>query len=126
MKRVATIGVILVLAAMFAAPLMAQNVVDATGNSGSVKEIEVTSSGMRFTPSEIRVNVGDTVRITYRNGGGRHDWVIDEFDAATPVITGGQSATVEFVADRAGTFEFYCGVPGHRAAGMFGQFVVVE
>lgn len=126
MKRVTTIGVILALAAVFTAPLVAQNVVDATGNSGSVKEIEVTSTGMRFTPSEIRVNVGDTVRITYRNGGGRHDWVIDEFDAATPVITGGQSATVEFVADRAGTFEFYCGVPGHRAAGMFGRFVVVE
>ncbi|MFN2312139.1 MAG: plastocyanin/azurin family copper-binding protein, partial [Spirochaetia bacterium] len=36
------------------------------------------------------------------------------------------SQTVEFVADRAGSFEFYCSVPGHRQAGMYGTFVVVE
>ena len=118
--------VIAIVALAVAGPLFAQNVVDVTGQSGPVKEIEVSSTGLRFSPNEIRVNLGDTLRITYRNGGGRHDWVIDEFDAATPVIAGGQSATVEFVADRAGTFEFYCSVGGHRAAGMVGALVVVE
>ena len=125
MKHVTAIVSVLALAVLSAAPLFADSVVDLTANSGTVHEIEVTSSGLRFTPTEIRVNVGDTVRITYRNGGGRHDWVIDEFDAATPLLNAGQSATVEFVADQAGTFEYYCGVPGHRAGGMVGQLVVV-
>ena len=118
--------VLAVLVALFvSAPLFAE-VIDATGNPGTVKEIEVTSTGMRFNQTEIRVNLGDTVRLTYKNGGGRHDWALAEFNAATAVITGGQSSTVEFVVDKAGTFEFYCGVPGHRAAGMVGRFVVVE
>lgn len=118
----------LLLILFVTAPLFAQTgVVDLTGDSSEVKEIEVTSRGMAFTTSEIRVNLGDTVRVTYVNGGGRHDWVIDEFEGArTAVITGGRSETVEFVADKAGTFEFYCSVPGHRQAGMYGQFVVVD
>ncbi len=126
MKTQKIVSIVALLALVFAAPVVSQNVVDLTGESGSVREIEVSSSGLRFTPNEIRVNLGDTVRITYRNGGGRHDWVIDEFDAATPVIAAGQTSTVEFVADQAGSFEFYCSVPGHRASGMVGTLVVVE
>lgn len=109
-------------------PVVAQTgVVDLTGETGSVKEVEVHSRGMAYTTSEIRVNLGDTVRVTYVNGGGRHDWVIDEFEGArTAVIAGGRSETVEFTADQAGTFEFYCSVPGHRQAGMYGAFVVLD
>lgn len=103
------------------------DVIDLTGESGEVKEVEVRSRGLNFMPTEIRVNRGDTVRVTYVNGGGRHDWVLDEFEgAATEVLSAGQSQTVEFVADQAGTFEYYCGVPGHRQAGMVGSFVVVD
>jgi plastocyanin len=109
-----------------ALPAVAQDVVDLTDQSGSVKEVTITNDGYDYMPAEIRVNVGDTVRLTYENGGGFHDWVLDEFDAATQRITGGQSDTIEFTADRAGTFEFYCSVGNHRALGMVGDFVVVE
>jgi plastocyanin len=125
MKTTLRIGMSLLFALAFVIPLAAETV-DATGDSG-VKEIEITNRGLVFSVSEMRVNVGDTVRVTFTNGGGRHDWVLDEFDGAqTDVIRAGQSQTVEFVADKAGTFEFYCSVPGHRQAGMYGTFVVVE
>lgn len=107
-------------------PAVAQDVVDLTDRSGSVKEVTITNDGYDYMPAEIRVNVGDTIRLTYENGGGFHDWVLDEFDAATQRTTGGQSDTIEFTADRAGTFEFYCSVGNHRALGMVGDFVVVE
>jgi plastocyanin len=114
-------------AVLLVAPgLFADEVIDATGWTDDVKEIEVSSVGLRYTPVEIRVNRGDTVRITYVNTRGVHDWVLDEFDVATARISAGQSETVEFVADQAGEFEFYCSVPGHRAGGMFGRFIVVE
>lgn len=103
-----------------------ENVIDSTGWDDEVIEIEVRSAGLRYLPAEIRVNVGATVRITYVNGGGRHDWVLDEFDAATAIIGARQSETVEFVADKVGEFEYYCSVPGHRQGGMFGRFIVVE
>ncbi len=128
MKSIRLVPVLVVVLMVLAAvPAFSQsNVVDLTGESG-VKEVEVRSRGLAFEVSEIRVNRGDTVRVTYVNGGGRHDWVIDEFEGArTAMISAGQSETVEFVADRAGTFEFYCSVPGHRSAGMYGSFVVVD
>jgi nitrite reductase (NO-forming) len=118
----------LMMVALLSTPVFADDhIVDLTDVDSDVKEVEVTSRGLSFDIEEIRVNVGDTVRVTYVNGGGRHDWVLDEFDGAqTEVISGGNEQTIEFVADQAGSFEFYCSVPGHRQAGMFGRFVVVD
>lgn len=121
-KLTLLVGILLIVAGV--SSLTAQNVVDRTDVTSGVVEITVTSRGMRFTPSEIRVNEGVTVRLTYENGGGGHDWVLDEFDAATDFLRGGQSETIEFVASEAGEYEFYCSVPGHRRAGMFGAFIV--
>ncbi len=118
--------VLVLLVAPFGFAEEDEGVIDATEWTDEIIEIEVTNAGLRFMPAEIRVALGSTVRITYVNGGGRHDWVLDEFDAATAVISARQSDTIEFVADEAGEFEFYCGVPGHRAAGMYGAFIVVD
>ena len=104
--------------------LLAAVVVPAVAQAQQTVEITVTSRGFDFTPEEIRVNLGDRVVLTYENGGGFHDWVLDEFDAATRQISGGQSQTIEFVADKAGEFEFYCSVGNHRARGMVGTFIV--
>jgi plastocyanin len=117
---------ILVVLIIGAVPAISQEVIDLTDQSGSVKEVTITNDGYDYLPNEIRVNVGDTVRLTYENGGGFHDWVLDEFDAATSRISGGNSDTIEFTADTAGTYEFYCSVGNHRALGMVGDFVVVE
>ena len=97
---------------------------DSMMEEGAVKEFIVESKGLNFTPNEIKVKVGDTVRVTYKNTLGKHDWTLDEFGAKTQMLDAGQEETVEFVADKAGTFEFYCSVAGHRAAGMKGTLVV--
>src|SRR3989338_6726741 len=89
--------------------------------TGTTKTFEVTGEPFMFTPAEIRVKVGDTVRINFTNKAGMHDWVIDEFSARTKVLQAGQSETIEFVAEQAGTFEYYCSVANHRAQGMVGK-----
>lgn len=73
---------------------------------------------------ELKVKQGDKVRIEFTSTGGFHDWTLDEFNAATNKVNEGQSAFVEFVADKKGTFEYYCSVGSHRANGMKGVFVV--
>ena len=70
------------------------------------------------------VNVGDTVRITLRNTGGMHDLKIDEFNAKTKVLQSGEEETIEFVVDKAGTFEYYCSIGTHRQMGMVGTLTV--
>jgi len=90
----------------------------------TVKEFVVTGTNFSFSPSEIRVKKGDKVRIVFRNAGGVHNWRIDEFSAATSVIREGGETTVEFIADKAGEFEYYCEVGNHRALGMVGRLIV--
>lgn len=108
------------------APVFAQEVAEVTDSDEDVKEITVENDGLSFIAGEIRVNERDQIRRTSENTGGYHDWVIDEFDAATSQFSGGDSETIEFVADTAGSFEFYCSVGNHRAQGMWGGFIVEE
>ncbi|MBI1833530.1 MAG: cupredoxin domain-containing protein [Candidatus Andersenbacteria bacterium] len=92
---------------------------------GTLKEFAVSAVNFKFTPAEMQVTQGDTVRIVLTNNGSMpHDWRLDEFSAATKVIQPGQSDTVEFVAGEAGTFEYYCSVGQHRQLGMVGKLIV--
>src|SRR3990167_9681354 len=54
-----------------------------TGATGVLREFTVEGKSFAFTPSEIRVKKGDTVRLIFKSSGGTHDLVIDELDVAT-------------------------------------------
>lgn len=100
---------------------------DSTGSAetGTVKEFTVEGSPFKFTPASLEVNQGDRVKITFKNMQGMHDFVIDELNVKTQVLrTAGAQEVVEFVADKKGSFTYYCSVPGHRAQGMEGTLVV--
>lgn len=90
----------------------------------ATREFKVNGGSMYFDPKEIRVNRGERVRIVFTNVEGFHDWVIDEFSAKTGRLQAGQTQTIEFVADKAGTFEYYCSVGNHRQQGMKGNLIV--
>lgn len=96
----------------------------ATSTQAAVKELTVTSTGMAFNQKTLTVKKGDRVKVTFQNGGGTHDLRIDGYNVGTKVINGGQSETFEFVADKSGTFEYYCSVGNHRAMGMKGTLTV--
>lgn len=88
------------------------------------KEFTVQGSNFVFDVKEMKVTKGDTVKLTFVNMAGMHDWVIDQFNARTKQIQAGQSETVTFVADKAGSFEYYCSVGKHRENGMKGNLIV--
>lgn len=92
--------------------------------TASVKSFTITGSNFSFIPTTITVSKGDRVRITLKNTGGLHDLKIDAFNVATAKLNGGSSETIEFVADKAGSFEYYCSVGNNRALGMKGTLVV--
>lgn len=95
-----------------------------TTEAQQTKTFTVRGSNFAFAPSTLNVNQGDQVVINFINDSGTHDLKIDEFGAATPVITGGQNATISFTADKTGTFEYYCSVGNHRQMGMVGTLTV--
>lgn len=90
----------------------------------SVKTFTVSGQNFSFTPNQITVNKGDKVKIVFQNSGGFHDLVIDEFGVKTAQIASGASETVEFTADKTGSFEYYCSVGSHRQMGMKGTLIV--
>ncbi|MEK7545721.1 MAG: plastocyanin/azurin family copper-binding protein [Patescibacteria group bacterium] len=92
--------------------------------AASVKTFIVTGSSFSFDVKEMRVKKGDKVRIVFKNAEGFHDWVVDEFNARSAKLQAGGTETVEFTADKSGTFEYYCSVGQHRANGMKGNLIV--
>jgi plastocyanin len=108
-------------------PAPTQSTSTATGTqSGAVKEFTVTGKNFSFAPAAMSVKKGDRVRITFKNESGTHDLVVDGYNARTKVIQGGTQETIEFVADKAGSFEYYCSVGQHRQMGMKGTLTVTE
>lgn len=77
---------------------------------------------------DLKVPEGAVVQINLINGdGATHDIAVPEFLAKSDHISGKGSATaIVFRANKNGTFEYLCTLPGHKAAGMFGKIIVGE
>jgi len=97
--------------------------------SGGHEEMEETPEGtlaveakdIAFEPSELDAEAGD-VKVQVANTGVLpHDFTIDGYDKV--VVAKGETKTGTFSLD-AGTYTFYCSVPGHRDAGMEGTLLV--
>ncbi len=89
------------------------------------KKFTVEGNEFKFSPTEIRANKGDTVEVTFKNVGTYgHNFVVEGYEKRTAIINKGKEEVLTFTADKAGTFAFYCSVPGHRASGMEGKLVV--
>jgi plastocyanin len=102
-------------------PSVATMTEDATG----VKVIEVSGNNFRFNPATITVNKGDRVRVVLTSVDMQHDFNVDELDVDGPIAVAGEKSEVEFTADQAGKFEYYCSVGQHRANGMVGTLTVL-
>lgn len=79
-----------------------------------------------FEPSEVRVKKGDRVKITVTSEDVAHGIGIEGYDASVK-LGAGETATLEFVADKSGEFRMYCNVfcgEGHRQ--MTAQLIVEE
>lgn len=99
---------------------------NSTEDMTEIKVVQVEAGSFYFTPNEIRVKKGETVRIEMTSVDMMHNFVIDELEVEIPITTAGNMATVEFTADELGEFEYYCDVADHRAKGQVGMLIVEE
>lgn len=81
-----------------------------------------------FDPAALSAKVGEEVTVTLDNKGVlEHNFVITEFDVHLGPLAGGtKSAPGTFTPTAAGTYTYFCDVPGHREAGMEGTLTVSE
>lgn len=92
--------------------------------AGPVKEFTVNGSNFEFDPATIKVKKGDTVKISFVDDDGMHNLVIDGYNVSTKTIGPGKQDSVTFVADKAGSFKYFCSVSNHQDLGMVGTLVV--
>lgn len=93
--------------------------------AGTTKEFAVTGTEFAFAPNTLTVAAGDTVKVTFTNNGTYpHNFTIDALNVKGKTISPGQSDTVTFAATKAGTYQYYCSVPGHKDKGMIGTLTV--
>jgi len=94
---------------------------------------------MHALPESINARVGDAIVFRVENpeaeGKGPHNFLVcgdgkkfteacDEKWGFTGMIQPGERATVTVNITKAGTFEYYCYIPGHKGAGMSGDLIV--
>lgn len=86
-----------------------------------------TAGGIKGqTNPALKVKQGDTVEIHLTSGeGAQHDFVSDALKVRSAMFSAGKTVVLKFRADKAGTFTYYCSVPGHRQIGMEGRIEVV-
>ncbi len=97
---------------------------DRTGATGEIKEFEMTVKQWEFTPSIITVNKGDTVELHITSIDVAHGFALPDFGISER-LEPGEDVHVEFIADKTGTFSFWCDVlcgSGHGS--MRGQLIV--
>jgi plastocyanin len=85
---------------------------------------DVSASEMKFDPDAVAVEAGQ-VAVTLTNDGSiQHDLRID---GAGLFLEAGSGESVDGTVDlEAGSYQFFCTVPGHRDAGMEGVLEVRE
>lgn len=110
------------------APVVTEN------KESAVKEFTMTSfyevvDGQprpQYSLKEIAVKKGDLVRIKITVTKGMHDFKIDEFNVYADTKELNKEYVVEFTADKAGEFIYYCTKPGHRQNGHWGTIKVLD
>jgi uncharacterized cupredoxin-like copper-binding protein len=110
---------------------------------GEATVLNLTTTGMAFTPKDLSLDVGKAVKLVFKNEDSvLHDLSIDTIAVSKKVEKGdkhndhgkepdlhvaadaGKTGTVEFTPKAVGTYTFYCTVPGHKDAGMVGTLTV--
>lgn len=93
------------------------------GSTGPVTAVTVKLVDIAFQPNAVTIPAHTAVAVTLTNAGSLpHNFSIDALHVSVDVAPG-QTKQVTIDAP-AGTYQYYCNVPGHKEAGMVGTLTV--
>ena len=120
----------------------------AGASQAAATEITVQATDFAFSPVSITVPAGQLIMLTLNNTGAvEHDFVVEKINVTDVEASdtgpaahhqmgempeydlhffakAGETATLQFTAFEAGTYEIFCSIAGHKEAGMIGTLVV--
>ena len=86
--------------------------------------IEVTGKEFSYSPATLTLKAGEAAAIVLKNTGAiEHDITVDD-PGFKLTVSPGQSGDKALTVGKAGTYKFYCSIPGHESAGMKGELKV--
>lgn len=100
------------------------NATDSATSTSDTKIIAVEAGSYYYKPNIIRVQKGQKVKIVMTSKDMMHNFNIDELGVSLPLTKSGETNSVEFTANKVGTFEYYCSVAQHRKLGQVGKLIV--
>jgi heme/copper-type cytochrome/quinol oxidase subunit 2 len=91
-----------------------------------VKEFRMDVENWRWVPNTLRVTVGTKVVLRIKSYDATHRFDLKEWGLKV-VLPQDETTTIEFVADKVGTFKFRCGRPcGDGCPKIRGKLIVAE
>lgn len=88
-----------------------------------VQNVTITNAG--FLPARLIYQRGEQVSLTIINADNRpHNFVIQDLQVHSPNLKPNESTTLQFLAEKEGTFSFVSDSPGHPEAGFRGDLVI--
>lgn len=99
--------------------------VNGTATVTAGKPLTVDMGDLWFKPNTITVAKGTPVTIDLVNTASSttHNFSLDAFKVNV-TVNAGAKGTAKFTPTQAGTYYFYCNVPGHAQGGMVGKLIV--
>ncbi len=87
--------------------------------------VSMTANDFYFSPNALTVKMGTTVHLDIDNVASEpHNFNLPAFGVNTMNLPTGTTTKVTFTPNRAGTYYFWCSLPGHAEAGMVGRLIV--
>lgn len=96
---------------------------DGGGAAADGNTLSVEAGDMYFEPDSLSAEAGSITFEVENVGGAEHTLVIEDTEETVVDVDPGSTATGTTELE-AGTYTFYCDVPGHREAGMEGTLEV--
>lgn len=98
----------------------------ASAAGARAETVELVASSEGFRPKVVNVRKGDAVRLSLSSADGEHCFALDAWRIEKRVRAG-KATVVDFVAEKTGTFPFYCCLESGAAAEReHGRLVVTE
>lgn len=105
-------------------PATSTSAAAATPTSAAADAVDVVAQDIKFTKTSYEATAG-AITITYRNDGAiEHSLLIDGVSGFQLDVKAHGDTDTGTVTLKPGTYTLYCGMPGHRAAGMHATLTV--
>jgi uncharacterized cupredoxin-like copper-binding protein len=99
----------------------------AQGTSGGSQTVDVSETEFKLDPSDPKVDKGVVTFKVTNDGKATHSLEVEGPDGEVELekaLQPGQSGALKVNLSRAGTYEWYCPIDGHKDSGMRGEITV--